>query len=437
MSPLTIGILLLCVLIALIVLKFPVGFSFLIVGFWGFAALRGFDGAFGFLSSKVFAGTASYLLTVVPVFVLMGELAFAGGIGEGIYRASRAWLGHIRGGLVMATTLANAGFGAACGMPQAATAVFTRVAVPEMLKAKTDRSLATGSVVAAAGLSAVIPPSVIAIIYGFLAVTPIHKLLIAGILPGILTAAVYMGMLSIRLRINPSLAPTIPGVPWRERFRSLRGIWGMMAVVILVIWGIYTGRFTPTEGGAVGAAGMFIIGLALRRLNRNNIREAFLNSAEITSIIFIVMGGIVFFTGFLSLSGISGAMVNFVAGLAFPPIGVVIITMFIFLGLGCVLDPFSVVFLAVPLLAPIMRELWVAPVMSIWYGVLVVKMTTIGMFTPPVGLNVYMFKTLRPDFSYSEVFRGAMWFLSAEAVVMTLLIAFPQISLLLPRLMYR
>lgn len=434
MSALTIGIILLVVLMALIVLKFPVGFAFLLVGFWGFAALRGFDGAFGFLSSKVFSGTASYLLTVVPLFILMGELAFIGGIGEGIYRAARAWLGHIRGGLVMATTLANAAFGAACGMPQAATAVFTKVAIPEMLKAKTDRSLAAGSVVAAAGLSAVIPPSVIAIIYGFLAVAPIHKILIAGILPGVLTAAVYMGMLSLRLRINPSLAPTTTGVAWRERFRSLRGVWGMMAVVILVIWGVYTGVFTPTEGGAVGATGMFIIAAALRRLNRTNIREAFLNSAEITSIIFIVMGGIVFFTGFLSLSGISGALTSFVAGLTVSPTGVIIITMFMFLGLGCVLDPFSVVFLAVPLLAPIIRGLGIN---SIWYGILVVKMTTIGMFTPPVGLNVYMFKTLRPDFSYSEVFRGAMWFLSAEAVVMALLISFPQITLWLPAMMYR
>lgn len=434
MSALTIGIILLVVLMALIVLKFPVGFAFLLVGFWGFVALRGFDGAFGFLSSKVFSGTASYLLTVVPLFILMGELAFIGGIGEGIYRAARAWLGHIRGGLVMATTLANAAFGAACGMPQAATAVFTKVAIPEMLKAKTDRSLAAGSVVAAAGLSAVIPPSVIAIIYGFLAVAPIHKILIAGILPGILTAGVYMGMLSLRLRINPSLAPTTAGVAWRERFRSLRGVWGMMAVVILVIWGVYTGVFTPTEGGAVGATGMFIIAAALRRLNRTNLREAFLHSAEITSIIFIVMGGIVFFTGFLSLSGISGALTSFVAGLTVSPTGVIIITMFMFLGLGCVLDPFSVVFLAVPLLAPIIRGLGIN---SIWYGILVVKMTTIGMFTPPVGLNVYMFKTLRPDFSYSEVFRGALWFLSAEAVVMALLITFPQITLWLPAMMYR
>jgi len=434
MSALAIGIILLVVLMALILLKFPVGFSFLLVGFWGYAALRGFDGAFGLLSSKVFDGTNSYLLTVVPLFILMGELAFVGGIGQGLYGAFRAWLGHIRGGMVMATTLANAAFGAACGMPQAATAVFTKVAIPEMLKAKTDRSLAAGSVVAAAGLSAVIPPSVIAIIYGFLAVAPIHKILIAGLLPGILTAGVYMGMLSLRLRINPSLAPTMPAVSWGERFRSLRGIWGMLAVVILVIWGIYTGVFTPTEGGAIGAVGMFVIAAALRRLNRTNLREAFLHSAEITSIIFIVMGGIVFFTAFLSLSGISGAMVNFVAGLTVSPTGVVIITMFIFLGLGCVLDPFSVVFLAVPLMAPIIRELGIN---SIWFGILVVKMTTIGMFTPPVGLNVYMFKTLRPDFSYSEVFRGALWFLSAEAVVMALLIAFPQITLLMPRLMYR
>ena len=434
MSPLMVGIIMTVVLAVLIVLKFPVGFGFLLVGFWGYLALRGFDSGFTLLASRVFGGTSSYLLTVVPLFVLMGELAFASGIGEGLFKAARSWLGHIKGGLAMATTLANAAFGAACGMPTAATAVFGKVAMPEMLAAKTDRSLAAGAVVAAAGLSALIPPSVIIIIYGHLAVAPIHKLLVAGILPGILTAGVYVGMLYFRLRTNPSLAPVTIGITWRERFRSLRGVWGMLVVIVLVMGGIFTGVFTPTEAGAVGAAGVLIIALALRKLDRTKFRDSLLFSARTTSIIFIVMGGIVFFTGFLSLSGISGAMTNTVAGLALPSIGVVIITMFMFLGLGCVLDPFSVVFLAVPLLAPIIRELGIN---SIWYGILVVKMTTIGMFTPPVGLNVYMFKTLRPDFSYSEVFRGAMWFLSAEAVVMVLLISFPQITLWLPAMMYR
>lgn len=433
MDTLTLGIILVVVLIALIVLKFPVGFSFLIVGFWGFVVLRGFDSAFTYLSSKVFIGSASYLLTVVPLFILMGELAFVSGIGEGLFKAGRLWLGHIRGGLPMATTLANALFGAACGMPQAATAVFARVALPEMFKAKVDRSLAAGSIVAAAGLSAVIPPSVIAIIYGFLATAPIHKILIAGLLPGLLTAGVFLGMLYVRVRINPSLAPPITGVTWRERFRSLRGIWGMLAVVILVIWGIYTGVFTPTEGGSVGAAGILIIALVLRRLNRTNFREALLMSARTTSIIFIVIGGIIFFTGFLSLSGVSGAVINFVAGLTVSPTVAVIITLFIFLALGCVLDPFSVLFLTIPLLSPIMKEMGVDP---IWFGILAIKMTTIGMITPPVGLNVYMLKTIRPDLSYSEVFRGSAWFLAAEAVVMTLLVAFPAITLWLPGQMY-
>jgi len=434
MSPLTIGIIMVVVLIVLIVLKFPVGYAFLIVGFWGFIALRGWDGAFSYLATKVFSGSTQYLLTTVPLFVLMGEVAFVSGIGEGIFRAARAWLGGIRGGLVLATTIANAGFGAACGMPTAATAVFGKVAIPEMLDAKTDRRLAAGSVVAAAGLSAIIPPSVIAIIYGFLAIAPIHKVLMAGLLPGLLSVGVTVAMLSIRLRANPGLCPPVAPVPWRERFRLLRGVWGMLAVVILVIGGIYTGLFSPTEAGATGAAGMFIVALALRKLNRKNVLEALMLTARTTSIIFIVMGGIVFFTGFLSLSGVSGAMTNLVGGLALPPVGVVVITMFIFLGLGCVLDPFSVLFLTIPLLSPAMKLLGVN---MIWYGVLVVKMATIGMFTPPVGLNCYMLKIVRPDFELGEIFRGATWFLAAEAVVMTLLITFPQICLWLPGLMYR
>lgn len=434
MDALTIGIIMVVCLIVLIVLKFPVGYAFLIIGFFGFIALRGWDGAFSYLATKVFSGCTQYLLTTVPLFVLMGEIAFASGIGEGIFRAARAWLGGIRGGLVIATTIANAGFGAACGMPTAATAVFGKVAIPEMLEAKTDRRLAAGSVVAAAGLSAIIPPSVIAIIYGFLAIAPIHKILMAGLLPGLLSVGITIAMLAIRLKANPGLCPPMEPVPWRERWRLLRGVWAMLAVVVLVIGGIYGGLFSPTEAGAVGAAGMFIIALALRKLNRQNVRDALMLTARTTSIIFIVMGGIVFFTGFLSLSGISAAMTNTIAGLAIPTVGVVIITMFIFLGLGCVLDPFSVLFLSIPLLAPAMEAIGVN---LIWYGVLVVKMATIGMFTPPVGLNCYMLKIVRPDFELGEIFRGATWFLAAEAVVMALLIAFPAISLLLPALMYR
>jgi len=434
MSPLTVGILMTVVLVALIVLRFPVGFAFLLVGFWGYVALRGFDPAFTLLASRVFGGTAYYLLTVVPLFVLMGEFAFVSGIGEDLFKAARAWLGHVRGGLAMATTMSNAAFGAACGMPTAATAVFGKVAMPEMLRAGTDRSLAAGAVAAAAGLSAVIPPSIIVIMYGHLAVAPIHKLLIAGLLPGLLSTAVYLAMLSIRLRINPSLAPVTIGVTWRERFRSLRGVWGLVVVIVLVIGGIFTGVFSPTEAGAVGAACVLIIALALRKLNWTKFREALLFSARTTSIIFIVVGGIVFFSGFLAVSGITTALTTFVIGLPVSTTAVVIITMFILLGMGCVLDPFSVMFLALPLLAPIMRMLGVNPV---WYGILAVKMITIGMVTPPVGLNCYMLKIVCPEFDIWEIFRGVIPYLVAEAVIMALLVAFPQIILLLPGMMFR
>jgi C4-dicarboxylate transporter DctM subunit len=434
LEPLTLGIIMVVVLAVLIVLKFPIGFSFLIVGFFGYIALRGWDSSFNLLASKVFSGTAHYLFTVVPLFILMGELAYFSGLGEGLYASLRAWLGKVRGGLAMATTIANAAFGAACGMPTAATAVFGRMAMPEMLDSKMDRSMAAGTVCATSGLSAVIPPSIIVVIYGFIAVEPIHKLLIAGLLPGILTTAVVLGMIALRVRKNPTLAPLSRiEVTWQERLRSLRGVWAMMAVVVLVIVGIYGGIFTPTEAGAVGAAGIFIIGAIRKRFNRNNLREAFLMTARDSSVIFIIIGGIVFFSAFLSVSGVSTALTNYVLGLTVPPIVVVIITMFIFLGLGTVLDPFSVLFLTIPLLAPVMRQLGVN---GIWYGVLAVKMATIGMFTPPVGINCYMLKIVRPDLDLGEIFRGSVWFLWAEAIVMTLLVAFPNISLLLPGLMY-
>ena len=207
----------------------------------------------------------------------------------------------------------------------------------------------------------------------------------------------------------------------------------MLTVVVVAIGGIYSGIFTPTEAGAVGAAGILVISLVLRKLDRTKLRDALLMSARTTTIIFIVIGGLIFFTAFLPVSGVTGALTGFITGLAVPPIGVVIIVMFMFLALGCVLDPFSVIFLTIPVLSPIIKELGIDP---IWFGVLVVKMATIGMFTPPVGINCYVLRIVLPDFSLGEIFKGASWFLAAEAVVMALLIAFPIITLWLPHFMY-
>jgi len=432
MDNLAIGIIMVVVLVVLLIMKFPIGFAFLLIGFCGYAILRGWGSSFGLLPTKVFGGTASYLLTVVPLFVLMGEIAFVSGIGEGLYKAARALLGRFRGGLLMATTIANAAFGAACGMPEAATAVFGKVAMPEMLGAGINRSFAAGSIVGSAGLSALIPPSVLAIVYGFLATAPIHKCLIAGILPGFLTVAVYVVMINIRVRRNPELAPPLAAVSWGERLSAFRGVGGMLAVVLLSIIGIIVGLFTPTEGGAVGAAGVLIIAVATKKITRKGFSKALTSSGKTTSILFIMVGGLAFFSAFLAGSGISAAMTNIFIGLPVSPTLIVILTLFIFLGLGCIIGPFPLMYLTIPLMAPIMKALGVD---LIWYGVLAVKMATMGMITPPLGINCYMLRLVLPEFSIQEIFKGAGWFLMADVVIVVMLVAFPRISLALPSLM--
>ena len=419
-------------LVVLVMMKFPIGFAFLLIGFGGYAMLRGWDSSFALLSNKVFSGTASYTLTVVPLFILMGEIAFFSGIGERLYRAALAWLGPFRGGLMMATTICNAAFGAACGMPEAATAVFGKVAMPEMLKAKTDRSMAAGSIVGGAGLSGLIPPSVLMIVYGFLATAPIHKVLMAGLLPGLLTVAVYTGMINLRVRMNPGIAPRIAGVSWGERVRSIGGVWGMLAVVLIAIFGILLGIFTPTEGGAIGAAGVLVVALAMRKMSLIKLRDSLTSAGKTTSVIFIMIGGLAFFSAFLAMSGISAAMTNIFIGLPLPTTLIVILTMFIFLGLGCIIGPFPLLYLTIPLMTPIMKALGVD---LIWYGVLVVKVATMGMIMPPLGINCYMLKLVLPEFSLEEIFRGSIWFLMTDMVIVALLVAFPQISLLLPSMM--
>lgn len=429
---LLVGILMVAALAVLVLMKFPVGFAFLLIGFCGYALIRGWDSAFALLPSKVFGGTASYLLSVVPLFILMGELAASTGIGEGLFKTFRAWVGTIKGGLVTSTILANAAFGAASGMPETTTLVFSKVAMPEMLRSKVDRTLTAGCIVGAAGLDALIPPSVIMIIYGFLAVAPIDKCLMAGIVPGLLSVGVYTAMVYVRVRRNPALSPSVTGITWRDRFRSLRDVVGIFAVIVLAIGGILAGLFTPTEGGAVGAAGVLIVALVMRKVTRANFFDALCAAGRATSIIFIMVGGLVFFSAFLSVSGVSTAMTHAISGLHFSPTVVVIITLFMFLGLGCVIGPFPLMYLTIPLIAPIMKSLGVD---LIWYGVLAIKVATMGMITPPLGINCYILRMTYPEIPIGEIFKGARWFLLADAVSVALLVAFPQISTLVPNLM--
>lgn len=431
----TLGIVLLLVMVAvLLVLRMPIAFILLLAGVIGVGMIRGAGSTLDMVGSRLFDIGSGYALTVLPLFILMGHLAYAAGITQELYVAARAWLGRVRGGLVLATTLANAAFAACCGETMAATAVFAKVAIPEMFRHGVDRRLAAGCVATAGTLAAMIPPSLSIIVFGIIAHTSVAKLLIAGIIPGLMTAAAYGVMVYLRVLKNPKLAPSLPDVTWKEKFSSLRGVWGMLVLMLVVMGGIFFGIFTPTEAGAVGAAGAFILVLARRKLSRSVLREAFLGSAQSTSVVCIVLVGAMIFTSYLALSGSSAAISEFLIGLAVPPLALVGGFMVLLIALGCIIDPLSMMFLTVPIVVPALVEMGLNP---IWLGILVVKTTEIGMITPPLGLNAFMLKNVVPEFSMREIFGGIWWFMQVEIITLLILMFIPQISLWLPGMMFK
>jgi len=418
--------------IVLLILGMPIGFLLILVGFVGIATIRGLEPALTMIGSRPFEVNSSYELSVVPLFVLMGHLAYASGVTQGIYTASRQWLGSLHGGLVIATTFANAVFGACCGSTTAATAVFGRVAIPEMLRSGVDRRLAAGCVAASGCLSAIIPPSVLIVVYGIIAGVSIPRVLMAGIIPGAITAIAFMVMIYVRARLNPSLAPPLTGITWNDRFRSMRGVWGAFLLATVVLGGIWAGIFTPTEGGGIGAMGAFVMVVASGRFTRAVLRESFLETARTTAVIFIIVTGALVFTVFLALTGIPAAVTSFIVGLPVPPIVVIIGFMLILIVAGSFVEPVSMLFLTMPFMIPIVKDLGYD---LVWFGVLVVTTCEIGMVTPPVGLNCFMLKSVVPELSLADIFHGSGWFIAMFCVVLALLMAFPELSLLIPNAM--
>lgn len=430
----TLGIILIMVLAAvLLVMRMPIGTVLLLAGIIGVGMIRGIEPTLNMVGTRLFDIGSGYSLTVLPLFILMGHLAYVAGITQDLYVAARAWLGHLKGGLVLATTMANAAFAACCGETMAATAVFAKVAIPEMLSSGVDRRLAAGCVATAGTLAAMIPPSLSIIVFGIIAHVSVAKLLIAGIVPGILTAVAYGVMVYLRVLKNPKLAPASPKTVWGERFSSLKGVWGMLLLLLLVIGGIFGGIFTPTEAGAVGAAGAFILVIARRRLNWSVLRQSFLGAAQSTSAVTIVIVGAMIFTSYLALSGASASVSEFLIGLEVPPLVLVAGYMLLLIALGCIVDPLSMMFLTIPIIVPPLFEMGVNP---IWLGILVVKTNEIGMITPPLGLNAFMLKNVVPEFSLREIFGGIWWFMQVEIITLLLLMFLPQISLWLPGMMF-
>ncbi len=437
MSTLTLSLGSLALILLLIGLRVAFGVSMGAVAFCGLWYLRNFNVALSVLRDTPFVFAASWDLSAIPMFLLMGAVAGNSGIGTALFRAAVAWFGRLPGGLAVATNWASAGFGAASGSSVAAAAVMARLAIPEMLKHKYDKGLATGVCASGGTLDALIPPSIAFVIYGIFAEVSVVKLLLAGILPGILTATVYMVMIVGRAWLNPKIAPPIVfddhEALWRERWASLGEIWPVVVLVLGVIGGLYAGVVTPTEGGAAGALLAVLIGLAQRKLNWAGLVDSFKDAIGTTSQLFFVGIGAVIYTKFLALAGSAEMFTQLIGSWAIDPILLVIGVSLIYVILGMFLDPLGMILLTIPVFVPMFAALQLD---LVWFGVLVVKYIGIGLLTPPVGFNVYVVKNVVGDsIPLETIFKGCFWFLLCEVFIMTLLISFPQISLWLPNTM--
>ncbi|MBT4672741.1 MAG: TRAP transporter large permease subunit [Rhodospirillaceae bacterium] len=437
MSPLALGFWSLGAIMLFIALRLPIGVVLGATGVLGIVGLRGFDVGFGIIKDTPFEFGASWTLTAIPMFLLMGSVAHNSGISSALFRAARLWFGALPGGLAVATNLACAGFAAASGSSVATAAAMGRIAIPEMLKQGYEKGLATGVVASAGTLGSLIPPSILFVLYGIFAEVSIVKLLIAGILPGLLTAAVYTVMIVTRCSINPEIAPRLTKDEVAqlkpERWRALAEVWPILLLVFAIIGGLFAGVMTPTEAGAAGAFLAFVIAFIQGRLTWLVFRESVLESTSATARIFFVAIGAVIYSKFLTLSGMPNFMGEQLGALALNPLLLVIAASVIYLILGMFLDPLGLLLLTLPVLLPMFEALQLD---LVWIGVLIVKYMEIGLLTPPVGFNVYVIKSVVGDeISLETIFRGVTWFLACEAVVVALLIGFPQISLYLPNAM--
>jgi C4-dicarboxylate transporter, DctM subunit len=437
MDALTLSLVSLGGMLVLIALRVPIGIAMGAVAFLGFWYLRNFNVALSALSDTPFVFAASWDLSAIPMFLLMGAIAGNSGIGTALFRAAHAWFGALPGGLAVATNWACAGFGAASGSSVAAAAVMARLAVPEMLKHKYDKALATGVCASGGTLDALIPPSITFVIYGVFAEVSVPKLLIAGILPGLLTAAVYMIMIMVRCSLNPSLAPPVAfpdrAALWRERRDSLAGIWPILVLIVGVIGGLYAGVITPTEGGAVGASLAAVIGVAQRKLTLAGFLDALEDAMTTTAQLFFVGIGAILYTKFLALSGTADMFKQLIGEWALNPLLLVIAVSVVYIILGTFMDPLGMILLTIPVFVPMFASL---DLDLVWFGVLVVKYIGISLLTPPVGFNIYVVASATDNsIPLQTIYRGCYWFLGCEVVIMALLIAFPQISLFLPNLM--
>lgn len=434
LSSATIGVIGIFAMLALLALRMPIGIAMLLVGIVGFATLNGLPAALSALGSYPYSYSAVYDLAVIPLFVLMGNCAGASGMSRELYRAAYAWIGHWRGGLASATVVACAGFAAVSGSSVASAVTMGRVCLPEMKRYGYDPRLATGTVAAGGTLGILIPPSTAFIVYGILTEQSIGRLLLAGFLPGILLATLFVLTVSIWTRFQPELGPPGPRTPRRERVQALGQSGPMVGIVAISIGGIYVGAFTPSEAAAVGA--FLALGYALwrRTLDRASFETVLLETVKTTSFVFLVLIGAFFFGPFLALSGLPTKIAGVLSDLEIPRLAILSIIIVIYIILGMFLEGFSILVLTLPIVIPIIQALQFD---LIWFGVIMVIVLEMGLISPPVGINVFVVKGLVPDVPMSQIFKGILPFWVAMLICVIMLIIFPEIALYIPNTMIR
>lgn len=431
MDPMMVGILGIVMLLILFFLGVPIGFAMAIAGVIGFAYVVSPSAALHLISTDIFANLNSYSFSALPMFILMGSMAFAAGIGRRAYDAVYVLMGQLRGGLLVATSVASAIFGAVCGSGAATNVAIGKIAIPEMKKRGYNQALALGCVACSGTIGFMIPPSSVFIIYGILTEQSIGKLFIAGILPGILITGLFVTTALAICWIRPSYGPAGERTTIKQKLRSLLGLADAGVLFLLVMGGLFAGWFSPTSAGAVGAAGAVVIGLLRRELTWAKFIESLRESLRLICMIFMLIIGAMIFGHFITASGLSESMINWVKTSGMSPLGIVAFVGVLFFILGCFIDITPILLLLVPLFYPLIVA---SGYDVVWFGVIVVTLCMIGIVTPPVGTNLYVTKGLVGDeASLGTVIKGVLIFLIPLVVALIILIAFPEISLFLPR----
>jgi C4-dicarboxylate transporter DctM subunit len=420
-------------LFALMLLRVPVGMAMGLVGVSGFAYLVNGTAALKLVGQTSMRTVTDYTFGVIPMFLLMGTFVSNSGMSRELFRAANGFVGHLRGGLGIATVAACGGFAAISGSSVATAATFSAVAYPEMRRFGYPQSFATGVIAAGGTLGAMLPPSTVLAVYGIITEQDIGKLFMAGIIPGLLAMTMYMITIALIGFIRPDFLPRGPAISWRERFAGLRDIWAPVLLFIFVIGGLYglpyLPRFTPTEAGGVGASGAFLIGVLTGRLDKEKILASLLQATRTAAAVFTVLIGALIFGYFLTVTQTPQKVTEFLTGLGLGSYGVLAVIMVMYLVLGCLMDAMAMIILTVPIIFPVVTQLGFNP---IWFGVIIVMTVELGLIHPPVGMNVFVIKSVVKDVSFATIFKGVIPFVLTDLVRLVILIAFPILALWLP-----